>query len=147
MSFAMLAERIVIGNDLGELRRMSQWIRDIANAVNLPNDMAFALDYCANEAVTNIISYAYEDSERHDIELELTAAGQGARLVIRDDGKPFNAPQAPEYIAPSSLADAHIGGLGIHLMRKLMAHCDYRREGNFNVLSLETQQTNQTRNA
>lgn len=147
MPSTMLADRIIIGNDLGELRRMSQWLRGSAAAANIPDDLVFALDFCANEAVTNIISYAYVDSARHDIVLELTPAERAAKLVIRDDGKPFDVPRAPEHIAPASLADAHVGGLGIHLIRKLMAHCDYRREGQFNVLSLETQQTTQTRNA
>ena len=143
----MLADRFVMGNDLGELRRMSQWIRESAAAAKIPDDLVFALEFCANEAVTNIISYAYDDGARHEIVLELTPTERAAKLVIRDDGKPFDVPRAPEHIAPASLANARVGGLGIHLIRKLMAHCDYRREGKFNVLSLETQQTTQTRNA
>jgi len=134
---AMLGERIVIANRLDELPRMSQWLHDSAASLGLEESDAFALDVSANEAVTNIISYAYGDQLRHDITLELHAAGNGARLVIRDDGKPFNLLEAPEHKAPGAIEEARIGGLGILLIRRMMSRCSYERADGFNVLYLE----------
>ncbi len=137
MTTALLGNRLVIGNDAAELRRMSQWLRDSAAAADIAPDLVFALDHCANEAVINIIDYAYDDAARHDITLELNRTAEGACMVIRDDGKPFNLLQAPEHENCGCIADAKIGGLGIHLIRCLMARCEYRREDGENVLTLE----------
>ena len=134
---AMLGERIVIANRLDELPRMSQWLHDGAASLGLEESAAFALDVCANEVVTNIISYAYHDQLRHDIALELQGAGNGVRLVIRDDGKPFNLLDAPEHKAPGTIEEAGIGGLGILLIRRMMSRCSYERADGFNVLYLE----------
>ena len=137
MTAATLANRLVISNQVSELRRMTEWLWANGTAADIPQDLLFKLDVCANEAVINIISYAYDDSRQHDITLELNKTAAGACLVIQDDGKAFNMLEVPERKHAKSLADAEIGGLGIHLIRRLMPRCDYQREGTFNVLSLE----------
>jgi len=133
----MLDERIVIANRLDELRRMTQWLHDSAAALGIAEKALFTLDVCANEAVANIISYAFGDRMRHDIALELHKTGTGACLVIRDHGKPFNPLEAPERDLPKAIKDAGIGGLGIHLIKHLMTRCNYERVDGVNVLSLE----------
>ena len=139
MTTTMFGEQLVIGNSVEDLRRMSQWLTASGVAADIPQDMILVLDFCANEAVFNIISYAYDDAASHDITLELNATQNGAVLVIRDDGRPFNMLAAPEHKIPANLADADVGGLGIHLIRRLIARCDYRRENGTNVLILEAQ--------
>ncbi len=143
MTAAVRGDRLIIGNEMTELRRMSEWLVASGLASGIPQDVLFKLDVCANEAVTNIISYAYDDSERHDITLDLIKTATGACLIIRDDGKPFNLLEAPPHHQPASLADARIGGLGIHLIRGLMSQCAYERENGINVLRLEAQTTTQ----
>lgn len=133
----LLSDRLVIGNDLSELRRMTSWLRASCESAGISRDVAYKLDFCANEAVANIISYAYDGPEPRDITLELNETEGGARLVISDDGKPFNVLAAPEHQTPENIEAAHIGGLGIHLIRRLITDCEYRRTGSFNVLSLE----------
>jgi serine/threonine-protein kinase RsbW len=133
----MGGDRLIIRNDVAELRRMSEWLVGSGQASGLSPEVLSRLEVCANEAVSNIISYAYDDSEAHDIALELNQTSTGACLIIRDDGKPFNMLTAPEHRLPTNLADAKIGGLGLPLMRGLMARCGYQRDNGFNVLSLE----------
>ena len=135
---AMLSERFVMANDLGELRRMTQWLWTHAAEAGIAEEQVHLLDVCANEAVTNIISYAYADSVRHEVTLELSRIASGARLVIRDDGKAFDVARAPKHVAPTSLSDAEIGGLGLELIRRMTSRCEYRREDGYNVLTLET---------
>ena len=132
----MCGERLIIRSELAELRRMSEWLVAKGEASGIPRDVLFRLEVCANEAVTNIISYAYEDSTSHDIALELNTTATGTSLIIQDDGKPFDMLEAPEHCQPASLADAKIGGLGLPLIRRLMSHCAYRRENGCNLLRL-----------
>jgi serine/threonine-protein kinase RsbW len=139
MITTMLGARIVIVNDVAELRRMTQWLWNAAASAGIAERLVRLLDVCANEAVANIISYAYDDAARHEIALELEKTADGARLVIRDDGRAFDVSKAPAPAAPASLDDARIGGLGIHLIRRMTSRCDYRRENGFNVLLLETE--------
>jgi hypothetical protein len=63
--------RFVMGNQVAELRRMTQWLQESAGAAGIEPDVVHILVQCANEAVVNIISYAYEDAKHHDIALEL----------------------------------------------------------------------------
>ncbi len=135
----MRGDRLIIGNEVAELRRMSEWLVASGQACGIRQDLLFNLEVCANEAVTNIISYAYDDSKGRHITLELSKTATGACLVIRDDGKPFNLLEAPQHRQPATLADAAIGGLGIHLIRRLMSRCAYQRENGINVLRLEAQ--------
>lgn len=143
----MPVERLIINNDVSELRRMTDWLRASAAASALPAEILHKLDVCANEALINIISYAYEDTRRHEITVELNATPHGASLVIRDDGKPFDLLAAPATAAPASLDEAAVGGLGIRLIRRLATRLDYRRENGVNVLSLETERTLQPSDA
>jgi len=142
----MRGDRLIIGNEVAELRRMSEWLVASGLASGIQRDVLFSLEVCANEAVANIISYAYDDSKGHDITLELNKTATGACLIIRDDGKPFNPLEAPQHRQPASVADARIGGLGVHLIRGLISKCAYQRENDMNVLCLEAQDTTQNNN-
>ncbi len=135
----MLSERLIISNDLTELRRMSAWLKRCCGVAEIPDDVVFSLDLCANEAVTNIICYAFDGVGRHNIILEFSDSVRGASLTITDDGMPFNMLEAPEHKQPSSLAEAKIGGLGIHLIRHLVSQCHYQRAGGQNVFSFEVE--------
>ncbi|HEY4374877.1 MAG TPA: ATP-binding protein [Burkholderiales bacterium] len=131
--------RLSITNRIPELRRMSEWLHIAAATTGLPRDLTQRFDLCANEAVANIIGYGYEGAdgdEAREISLEFSSGPAGATLTIRDHGKPFDPLAAPEHEQPADLEHAAIGGLGIHLIRRLMDECGYRREDGANVLHL-----------
>ncbi|MDB5805727.1 MAG: stage sporulation family protein [Betaproteobacteria bacterium] len=130
--------QLTLANDLAELRRMSAWLAQACGEMGVSPERAADLDVCANEAVTNIISYAYDAPGNREIVLRLVRAGAGAGLTIEDDGRAFDPLAAPPPAAPASLAQAAIGGLGIKLMRRMMADCAYRRSGGKNFFTLTT---------
>lgn len=132
-------EKIVICNDLAELRRMSQWLSLSAARAAIPERLVPVLELCANEAVANIINYAFADRGPHEIIVELARTERGGILVIRDDGRPFDPLALPEFQPPATLEEARIGGLGVHLIRRMASRCEYRREGGMNVLCLEAE--------
>lgn len=128
---------LVVTNRIPELRRMSQWLRERCCLAGVSEELIQRLELCANEALANIISYAYSDDAAHDITLTLDTAMDHVRLGIRDDGKPFNPLGMPGHTMPASLADASVGGLGVHLIRSMMTSCGYERRGTHNILTLE----------
>lgn len=126
-----------IANELTELRRMSEWLRQSSEYMGLPEPVIMDLDVCANEAVANTISYGYRDDDRHDIylRLELTES-RAVRLTIEDDAVPFNPFEAPSVLPFDNIENAKIGGLGVHLVRSLMDECHYRHADGRNIITL-----------
>lgn len=129
-------EAIEIRNDLLELRRMSAWLRKACDELGLQQAAAYDLEVCANEAVANIVTHAFGSGAAHRIRLRLARDGESVRLDIEDDAGPYDPLSRPPVQLPGKLEDAHIGGLGVHLMRSLMRECRYVRRDGWNVLSL-----------
>lgn len=126
-----------IMNDLMELRSMSAWLHKTCENLAVPESVAKDLDLCANEAVANIILYAYEDHEKHQINIRLELKkNQELSVTIQDDGNPFDPFEA---ILPGSydkIGDFQIGGMGIQLMRSLANECKYCRLNGKNIVTL-----------
>lgn len=128
--------RLTLANDLDELRRMSEWLERSCHALGLTPARASEFDLCANEALTNVISYGYDAPGRREILLRLARLPAGASLTIEDDGRAFNPLEAQLPVQPASLEAAGIGGLGIKLMRGMMAECTYQHLDGKNILTL-----------
>ncbi len=143
----MIRARLVISNDFSELGRVTAWLREACSGGSLGQELLDSLDLCANELVTNIISYAYDDDRRHDIVLQLNETPGGAQLVVSDDGRPFNILDVPAHRQPGSLAEARIGGLGVHLVRQLSTGCSYRRDDGRNIVAVDLPRYARARNA
>ena len=90
------------------------------------------------EIIVNIINYAYPDKTGFmDIVCKDNPARKGLRIEIEDQGIPFNPlMSAPEDTTSLPLEDRAVGGLGIHLVRKVMDELDYRRDNDRNILIL-----------
>lgn len=127
-----------IGNDLDALREMSSWVATACKSLGLSDTLSFRLDLAANEAVTNTISYGYAAGVRGEIALRLGTADDHAVLEIEDDGVPFNPLQLADPPHAPSLEESRIGGLGVPLIRRSMALCEYQRRAGRNVLILKS---------
>jgi anti-sigma regulatory factor (Ser/Thr protein kinase) len=99
-----------------------------------------AADYLANlaieELVTNCIKYGYDDSAEHLIEIELKLSDAQLEITVTDDGHPFNPLELPEPNTNLPMEERPIGGLGIHLLRKMSDAMDYSRAEGRNRLTL-----------
>ena len=133
-----MLQQMRIGNDLDLLREMSNWVATACNSLGLPDALSFRLDLAANEAVANAISYGYPAGVRGEIELRISKANGDAVLEIEDDGVAFNPLEMPEPLHLESLEASRIGGLGVPLIRRSMAQCEYQRRAGRNVLILKS---------
>ena len=84
------------------------------------NKVQLAVD----EACTNIMMYAYSNRVG-PITIALEVSGQDMTITIKDKGKPFDPTLVPTPDLSSNVDERQIGGLGIHLMRKLMDSVSY----------------------
>ena len=127
-----------IDNDLDALREMSNWLASNCKGLGLPEALCFRLELAANEAVANTISYGYTAGARGEIALTLGTVDDHAVLEIEDDGLPFNPLALTDPPPAQSLEESRIGGLGVPLIRRSMALCDYQRRAGRNVLTLKS---------
>ena len=127
-----------IHNDLIELRSMSEWLSQACNKLAMTDDLARDLDTCANEAVANIILYAYEDLERHQINMRIELKDASLIFTIQDDGIAFDPFNAKATLSQSydKIGDITIGGFGIKLIRSLANKCRYCRSDSKNIISM-----------
>lgn len=135
---------LVVINRLDALREMSAWLETALRHLGMQEDLIFNFDVCANEAVTNIISYAYPEHGMHKITLRLSMQEQALALEIKDDGMPFNPLARPPHVQPANLEEAAIGGLGIDLIRSFMDECHYARVHQHNILKMIAHVRDQT---
>jgi anti-sigma regulatory factor (Ser/Thr protein kinase) len=98
-----------------------------------------------NEALPNIIGYAYPDDGDHDIAIALEDRGDRVVIEITDDGVAFDPFEREPFVEAASLADAAIGGRGIHLMRSFTDAQEYRRRDGTNLIRLSICKPNSAR--
>lgn len=115
---------------------MSTWLHDLLKDMGMSEQVLFHFDLCANEAVSNVIGYAFPDAGEHRITMRLTRTEERVSLEIEDDGMPFNPLTKPRNIPAASVEDAEIGGLGVDLIRHYMDAYSYQREAGRNILTM-----------
>ncbi len=115
---------------------MMAWIDTIVAPLELSPETTYALQLCLEEAVVNILSYAFPPETQHSVRIDVWRECNNVIAAITDDGEPFDplAQELPEQ--PTDLGSAQIGGLGIKLMRSFAAHIAYQRVGETNRLTL-----------
>jgi len=127
---------LTLRNDRAEIGRMAEWVDGILADLALPQRAAYALRLCLEEAVTNIISHAFEPDTTHDIQIGVWRDDAAVHAEISDDGRAFDPLTHQEREAPANLESAEIGGLGIKLMRGFAGVISHRRDGAMNQLVL-----------
>ena len=88
------------------------------------------------ELVTNCIKYGYDDAGEHTIMVVLSIDDKNLTMNVIDDGHPFDPLAAPAPDLFLQVEDRSIGGLGIHLLRRLADHMAYERRDGSNRLTL-----------
>jgi len=121
-------------NDLAELDNVGRFVEEMGKRHHLPLAVVRAVGLSLDEIVTNVITHGYDDHDRHDIQIRLTVQGDEVVTEVEDDGRPFNPLELPDADTTSSLEDRPVGGLGIHLVKCLMDHVEYRRTEGRNLL-------------
>jgi serine/threonine-protein kinase RsbW len=128
--------RLMLRNDLAELKRLAGWIEGWAGQ-DLPSNISFALQLCLEEAVANIIMHGGAKDQRLEIAVELERNGGTLVARIEDNGRPFDPTRVPSPALASSLEEAKASDLGIHLMRTFASSIQYKRRNGCNQLTLQ----------
>jgi anti-sigma regulatory factor (Ser/Thr protein kinase) len=95
-----------------------------------------SLNLAMEEAVVNVMDYAYPEGQQGNVEIEAMTDGEWLTFVISDSGVPFDPTTKEDADTTLSAEERPIGGLGIFLVRQLMDVIQYQRDGDKNVLTL-----------
>jgi anti-sigma regulatory factor (Ser/Thr protein kinase) len=124
-------------NDLSELEALSKHLNKFGRLTGLSEACITDVNICLDELFTNIVSYGFEDDLAHIIRFAMDLDNQVLTLSIEDEGVPFNPLEKKDPEVPADLIDVRIGGLGIHIVRKLMDDIRYKRKQGKNKLTMK----------
>jgi anti-sigma regulatory factor (Ser/Thr protein kinase) len=126
----------MMANRLEEVAAVEAQFHEFAERRGVPAGDRQKVSIVLDELLNNIVSYAYDDEERHEIEIQVELAGKRLVVTIKDDGVPFNPFGLDTRDVTASMAERAIGGLGIHLVRSIMDEYLYQRQINKNVVTV-----------
>src|SRR5262245_47413445 len=122
-------KRLVLRNNLAELDKLTAWI-ETWTCEGISPKLSFNIQLCLEEAVANAIMYGAASDDRWEMAVELEGNGEPVVARIEDTGRPFDPTQVPPTALATSLAEAQVGNVGIHLMRNFAGLMHYeRRDG------------------
>ena len=124
-------------SDLSELKILNQHLDQFGQISGLSEACITDVNICLDELFTNIASYGFIDDLEHSIRFTIILDDKVLTLTIEDDGIHFNPLEKKEPEIPADLIDVKIGGLGIHIVRKLMDNIRYKRERGKNKITLK----------
>ena len=128
--------RLVLHNDIQQLSRLPEFVESIGKEKGLEPETVSQINLALEEAVTNVILYAYPQGTDGLVEIEARAEGKALEFVISDSGTAFDPTARKDADIHASLQDRPIGGLGIHLIRHIMDSVRYERKNDRNVLTI-----------
>jgi len=133
----VLNDTITLLNDVHQVPELNQFVQSVCNRLNLDPSVASQMMLAVEEAVVNVMNYAYPIGSQGSIIVDASATRQSLKFIITDEGKAFDPTQ--RAVADTSLTaeERPIGGLGILLVQQLMDSINYERVNGKNVLTLK----------
>lgn len=132
----VLDEELVLQNDVRQVEQLNTFMKQSLQRLNIEKPLINKLRLAVEEAVVNVMEYAYPAGNKGDISVRLTSNGHRLKFIITDHGGAFNPTEATVADTTLSVEDRPIGGLGILLVRKLVDSINYERNEGKNILTL-----------
>lgn len=127
---------LILHNDIQQIPQLADFVETIASEKSLDQSTAMSLNLALEEAVTNVIQYAYPEGSDGLVDIEAIIRDKQLDFIITDSGIAFDPTAKPEVDITAGVDDRPIGGLGIHLVKHIMDSVSYRREEGKNILTM-----------
>ena len=121
--------------NVADLIALGPEVEDFLARQGVPSETVVKVRVVLEEMILNLINHATGlDGSLIDVRLE----AEPGRVValIEDEGDPFDPRSAPEFDTTQPLEERRPGGMGIQLMRSLVAEMHYERLSGRNRLRL-----------
>ncbi len=133
----MMESSFILKNCLPELASLNQRIEAFADSMNLAPKVLFEVQLAMEELFTNIVSYAFDDKETHEINVSLCLKDNTLCLSVTDKGKPFDPTKTDDPDVRAPVDERPVGKLGLFFIKKVMDHVKYERKNKANIITLK----------
>jgi anti-sigma regulatory factor (Ser/Thr protein kinase) len=124
-------------NHIEQLGILCRAIERFVIAHALPKRIFFDLNLVLEEVFTNIVQHGFMDDQEHRIQISVFYEDGVVIVQVEDDGIPFNLAEAKRPHLRCPLEQRQVGGLGIHLVKRIMDDIVYSRKGRKNILTMK----------
>ena len=131
-----LKRLLTLPNDISTIPQLSEFIEGIGEELCLDMSVLMSLNLALEEAVVNVMDYAYPPDVQGDVTIEAIANENQLEFIISDSGIPFDPTKKEAVDTTLSAEESNKGGLGIHYVRKLLDSIKYHNKTHKNKLSL-----------
>ena len=131
--------RKAVGADPSGVHEVNTAFAGFAEENALPVDIRRSISIALDELLTNSLTHGSTGRDPCSVSVEVQLDEERVTVTVTDDGMPFDpfARDAPDTTL--SVEERPIGGLGIHLVGRLMDEVSYQRREDHNVVVLVKQ--------
>ena len=105
---------------LENLRKVSEFVRDIGQQLRLTEEVLFDIDLAVEEASVNIVRHAYRPEQAGDLLLRVETTDDIVRITLTDWGLPFDPESVTPFDVDAPVGTRAKGGTGLQLIHGLM---------------------------
>lgn len=127
---------LILSNDVQEVPQLGVFVEEVCEAAGLDMGTTMKMNLAIEEAVVNVMNYAYPSGTKGEVRIEAKAREDYVEFVISDDGRPFDPTGVKDVDTTSPAEERSIGGLGIFLVKHYMDKVKYKYVDGQNVLTL-----------
>ena len=127
---------LILHNDIQQIPQLADFVETIAFEKKIDQGTAMSLNLALEEAVTNVIQYAYPEGSDGLVDIEAIIREDQLDFIITDSGRAFDPTAKPEVDITAGVEERPIGGLGIHLVKHIMDSVTYKRVDRKNILTM-----------
>ena len=128
--------RVTVKNRIEDLLRVNSVFESFATQHEIGGRLRYHLLVSIEEILTNIIKYGFDEEGIHPIHVTFRKVAEQIEMEFEDRGREFNPLEVAEPDLETPIENRQLGGLGIHLVKKMVDEATYRREGDKNILIL-----------
>ncbi len=133
----VFCETLKLNNKVSEITKLNAFVKSATATLNMESGLANKIKLAVEEAVTNIIDYAYQNGTEGNISVTIEADESRIRFILTDSGAEFDPTGVSKADTTLTVEERPIGGLGVFLVRNLMDSINYERVDGKNVLRME----------
>lgn len=128
--------RMSVGADPDGVGKATAAFARFAETHGLKDDVRRSVTVALDELLANELSHAMAEREAGILILDVEIDEERLTVTLLDDGPPFDPFGKAEPDTTLSVEARPIGGLGLHLVKKLMDEVSYERRDLQNVVVL-----------
>lgn len=128
---------ITLINEIQQIPVLYEFIENVGNDLGLDAALIMKLNLALEEAVSNVILYAYPKEPGKKIIVSVSLKGSDLIFTVTDSGLPFDPTLSEKPNLELSAEERPIGGLGIYLIKQIMNEVTYSRIHDINIFTMK----------